>query len=51
MVETISYRNEIVVAINRIITTKISLQYIIFIAMTKFVAKTYYFGVYCNGLQ
>ena len=51
MVKAISYRNEIVVAINRIIATKISLQYIIFIAMTKFVAKTYYFGGYYNGLQ
>jgi hypothetical protein len=48
MVEAISYRNEIVVAINGIIATKISLQYMIFIATTNFVAKTYYHGVYCN---
>ena len=40
-----------VVAINGIIATKISLQYIIFIATTNFVAKTYYYGVYCNSLQ
>ena len=51
MVEVIFYCNEIVVAINGIIATKISLQYMIFIATTNFVAKTYYHGVYCNGLQ
>jgi hypothetical protein len=51
MIEAIPYRNEIVVAINGIIATKISLQYMIFIATTNFVAKTYYHGVYCNGLQ
>jgi hypothetical protein len=60
MVEAISYCNEIVVAINGIIATKISLQYVIFIATTNFVAKpittefiatakTYYHGFYCNG--
>ena len=49
MIEAIPYRNEIVVAKNGIITTKISLQYMIFIAMTNFVAKTYYHRVYCNG--
>ncbi len=49
MVEAIPYRNEIVVAINGIIATKISLQYMIFIATTDFAAKTYYHGVYCNG--
>jgi hypothetical protein len=43
------YCNEMVVAINGIIATKISLQYIIFIATTNFVAKIYYHGVYCNG--
>ena len=51
MVEVIFYCNEIVVAINGIIATKISLQYMIFIATTNFVAKTYYHEVYCNGLQ
>ena len=51
MVEAISYCNEIIVAIYRIIATKILLQYMIFIATTNFVAKTYYHGVYCNGLQ
>ena len=49
MVEAISYRNEMVEAINEIIATKISLQYMIFIATTNFVTKTYYHGVYCNG--
>ena len=49
MVEAIPYRNEIVVAINGIIATKISLQYMIFIATSNFVAKTYYHGVYYNG--
>ena len=51
MVEPIPYRNELVVVINEIIATKILLQYIIFIAMTYFVAKTYYHRVYCNSLQ
>ena len=51
MVEAIPYRNEIIVVINGIIATKISLQYMIFIAMTNFVAKIYYHRVYCNGLQ
>ena len=51
MVETIPYRNEIVVLINEIIAIKILLQYMIFIAMTYFVAKAYYHRVYCNGLQ
>ena len=51
MVEAILYRNELVVVINEIIATKISLQYMIFIAMTYFVVKTYYRRVYCNGLQ
>ena len=51
MVEAIAYRNELVVVINEIIATKILLQYMIFIAMTYFVAKTYYQRVYCNGLQ
>jgi hypothetical protein len=51
MVEAIPYRNELVVVINEIIATKILLQYMIFIAMTYFVAKTYYHRVYCNGLQ
>jgi hypothetical protein len=37
------------VVINEIIVTKILLQYMIFIAMTYFVAKTYYHRVYCNG--
>ena len=48
MVEAIPYCNEIVVAINGIITTKISLQYMIFIATKIFVVKTYYHRVYCN---
>ena len=51
MVEAILYRNELVVVINDIIATKILLQYMIFIAMTYFVAKTYYHRVYCNGWQ
>ena len=62
MVEAIPYRNKLVVVINEIIATKILLQYMIFIAMTYFVAKTYYIEfivtfktyyhrVYCNGLQ
>ena len=51
MIEAILYRNELVVVINEIIATKISLQYMIFIAMTYFVVKTYYRRVYCNGLQ
>ena len=51
MVETIPYRNEIVVLINEIIAIKILLQYMIFITMTYFVAKTYYHRVYCNSLQ
>jgi hypothetical protein len=51
MVEAIPYRNELVVVINGIIATKILLQYMIFIATTNFVAKTYYHRVYCNGLQ
>ena len=49
MVEAIPYRNELIVVINEIIATKILLQYMIFIAMTYFVAKTYYHRVYCNG--
>jgi hypothetical protein len=49
MVEAIPYRNKIIVAINGIIATKISLQYMIFIATTNFVAKTYYHGIYCNS--
>ena len=49
MVEAIPYCNELVVVINEIITTKILLQYMIFIAITYFVAKTYYLRVYCNG--
>ena len=49
MVEAIPYRNELVVVINEIIATKILLQYMIFIAMTYFVTKTYYHRVYCNG--
>ena len=51
MVEAIPYSNELVVSINEIIATKISLQYMIFIAIIYFVAKTYYYKVYCNGLQ
>ena len=51
MVEAILYRNELVVVINEIIATKILLQYMIFIAMTYFVIKTYYHRVYYNGLQ
>ena len=51
MVEAILYRNELVVVINEIIATKILLQYMIFIAMTYFVIKTYYQRVYYNGLQ
>jgi hypothetical protein len=51
IVEAISYRNEIVMAINGIIATKILLHYMIFIATKNFVVKTYYHGVYCNGLQ
>ena len=51
MVEATPYRNELVVVINEIIATKILLQYMIFIAMAYFVAKTYYHRVYCNGLQ
>jgi hypothetical protein len=51
IVEAIPYHNEIVVAINGIIATKILLHYMIFIATKDFVVKTYYHGVYCNGLQ
>jgi hypothetical protein len=54
MVEAIYYRNEIVVAINGIIATKISLQYVIFIATTNFVAKpitTEFIATACNDLQ
>ena len=49
MVEAIPYSNKLVVVINEIIATKILLQYMIFIAMTYFVAKIYYHRVYCNG--
>ena len=51
MVEAITCRNELVVVINEIIATKILLQYIIFIVMTYFVAKTYYHRVYCNKMK
>jgi hypothetical protein len=51
MVEAIPDCNEIIVAINGIIATKILLQYMIFIATTNFVVKTYYHRVYYNSLQ
>ena len=42
MFEAMPYRNELGVVINEIIATKILLQYMIFIGMIYFVAKTYY---------